>query len=260
MKLAIIIPAFEEEESVGTVVRRCRAAAPRHFQARIVVADNGSRDGTARAAQEAGAEVVTVPRRGYGAACQGAIAFLAEWPDLFLFIDADGSSRPEQMSRLLDPLREGRAELVIGCRPPGAPMTPPQRWGNRIATLLLALRWGKRFRDIGPYRAITREAYRRLGMKDRTWGWTVEMQILALLRGLRVEEIPVSWDRRLAGVSKISGTVCGVTRAGTRILWTLACYSLQRPAAEPKEARDLRPLSRVGRSCPSGGIPPRGPA
>ncbi|MDA2938033.1 hypothetical protein MYX75_07205 [Acidobacteria bacterium AH-259-A15] len=141
-----------------------------------------------------------------------------------MFVDADGSSRPEEMGRLLEPIQEDWADLVIGVRPSDAPMARPQRWGNRLATQLITWRWGHVFTDLGPFRAIRRTSYERLGMQDRTWGWTVEMQILALLSGLRVEEVSVSWERRLAGDSKISGTVSGVLRAGTRILWTIARY------------------------------------
>ncbi len=225
MKVGVVIPARDEEESVGQVVERCRLSVSRTDEMRIVVCDNGSGDGTRVEAEKAGAEVVYANSPGYGLACLTAIAALGDWPDVLLFLDADGSSRPQEAQDLLEPIREGRADLVLGWRSSGIHMTFPQRWGTWLATRLIACRWGYSFRDIGPFRAITRRAYERLGMKDQTWGWTVEMQVLALIRRLRIQEAPVSWDRRLAGVSKISGTVFGVIRAGGRILWTIGYYA-----------------------------------
>jgi glycosyltransferase involved in cell wall biosynthesis len=226
MRIGIVIPAFDEEEAVGQVVGRCKQAVASLGAARIVVCDNDSRDRTASVARQAGAEVVHARPRGYGTACLAAIAHLGSWPDILIFLDADGSSRPEEMERLLEPVLTNQADLVIGVRPRNASMTPPQLWGNRLATQLVARHWGRSFADLGPFRAIRRVSYERLAMSDPTWGWTIEMQILAVLCGLRVQEVSVSWDRRLAGVSKISGTVCGVIRAGTRILWTIARYAV----------------------------------
>ncbi len=221
-----MIPAADEEYTVGQVVRRCRLAGEQLGSTRIVVCDNDSGDGTARVARAAGAEAVFAQPRGYGTACLAAIAHLGSWPDVLVFVDADGSNRPEEMGRLVEPIQSSRADLVIGVRPPDAHMTLPQRWGNRLATQLIAWRWGHVLSDLGPFRAIRRSSYEELGMKDRTWGWTVEMQILALLGDLKVEEVSVSWDQRLGGVSKISGTISGVLRAGARILWTIGCFSV----------------------------------
>ena len=225
MKVGIVIPARDEEKSVGQVVERCRPLVSGTDEIRTVVCDNGSGDGTRAEAEKVGAKVVYAGKSGYGLACLTAIAELGNWPDVLLFLDADGSSRPEEAQDLLTPIKEGRADLVLGCRSSSVHMTFPQRWGTWLATRLIAWRWGHSFRDIGPFRAITRQAYARLGMKDRTWGWTVEMQVLALMRCLRVQEVPVSWDPRVTGVSKISGTVSGVIRAGARILWTIGCYA-----------------------------------
>ena len=225
MKVGIVIPARDEEESVGQVVERCRLLVSGRNEIRVVVCDNGSDDGTRAEAEKAGAKVVYASKCGYGLACLTAIAELGNWPDVLLFLDADGSSRPEEAQDLLAPIQEGRAELVVGWRSSSVHMTSPQRWGTWLATRLIAWRWGHSFQDIGPFRAITRHGYSRLGMKDRTWGWTVEMQVLALMRRLRIQEVPVSWDRRVAGVSKISGTVFGVIRAGARILWTIGCHA-----------------------------------
>lgn len=213
---------------MGDVVGRCFEAARSLGPVRVMVGDNNSTDGTAAAARASGAEVVRVTRRGYGAACRGAIASLGDWPEVLVFMDADGSSRPEEIPRLLAPVFREGLDLVVGRRPPGCPMTPPQRWGTWLAVEVMALRWGRFYSDIGPFRAIRRTAFEKLGMRDQTWGWTVEMQVMALLQGLRVGEVPVSWEKRLAGVSKISGTALGVARAGARILWTLVRYSLQR--------------------------------
>ncbi len=229
IRLGVIIPAYNEEGSVGAIVRRVLNSLPDDFEARVVVTDNVSTDKTAHRAASAGAEIVREEKRGYGAACRAAIDYLGRWPQIHLFLDADGSSRPEEMCRLLAPIATDQADLTIGVRPVDAPMTPPQRWGTHLAVTLMAWRWGHRYQDMGPFRAIRRESFESLGMRDQTWGWTVEMQILALLAGLRIQEVEVSWLRRLSGVSKISGTLTGVSRAGARILWTIARYALRSP-------------------------------
>jgi glycosyltransferase involved in cell wall biosynthesis len=193
----------------------------------VVVADNGSRDGTAGVARAHGATVVGEPRRGYGAACLAALAWLrTRPPDVVAFLDADGSSDPAQLPRLLTPLRDGHADLVIGSRARGraeaGSLTPVQRFGNRLASALLRLLWRSRTTDLGPFRAIRWAALERLGMRDRDYGWTVEMQARAARAGLRVIEVPVDWRRRTAGKSKVSGTVRGVFGAGWKILFTIA--------------------------------------
>lgn len=233
MKIGVIIPALNEEGSVGEVVRRCLAQCGPDDVMRVEVCDNGSRDGTANKAREAGAEVVAEPERGYGAACLKAIDALGDWPDLYVFTDADGSSLPEEMGRLIEPIRADQAELVLGHRlaRPGS-MTPPQRFGSWLAVALIGLRWGVRYRDLGPFRAIRRTAYERLEMADRTWGWTVEMQIKALQREVRPLEVDVSWVARIAGQSKISGTAMGVARAGSKILWIIARHGIRRNASK----------------------------
>jgi glycosyltransferase involved in cell wall biosynthesis len=228
MKLGIVIPAFEEEESIGDVVERCLTCAQKVGNTRVVVCDNMSRDETGIEGRRAGAEVVTVEERGYGAACWGGIQHLGKWPDLLVFIDADASSRPEEIPCLVRPIEAEGADLVIGRRPKSAPMTFPQRWGTWIAVRALNLRWRSQYQDMGPFRCITRQAFECLGMQDRRFGWTIEMQILAEIKGLKVVEVPVSWEERSAGVSKISGTVAGVTRAAMGIFWTLSRYVLRR--------------------------------
>ena len=228
MRLGIVVPALDEEDSVGRVVDRILRAAEPLGAFRVVVCDNHSSDNTANVALAAGAEVVQTPRRGYGGACLRAIEHLGDWPDVLLFVDADGSSRPEEMGTLIEPLRAGRAELVLGQRTFSSAMTLAQRWGTRLAVSLVNLRWGCSFHDMGPFRSIKLESYRRLGMRDHTWGWTIEMQILAVLQGVKTSEVPVAWEHRIAGRSKISGSLSGVIRAGARILWTVGKYSLRR--------------------------------
>lgn len=226
MNLAVVIPALNEATTVGVVIGKIlqHTAA---WATRVIVADNGSGDDTVRIARQAGAEVVLATPRGYGLACLRAVEHLSDWPDILLFLDADGSSSAAEIPSLLTPIQLGTTDLVIGCRPDRSAMTLPQYWGTQLAISLIRFRWGHRFQDMGPFRAIRHDSYRQLGMEDRTWGWTVEMQILALLQGLSITEIPVSWLPRQGGVSKISGTLSGVARAGARILWTIGKYSLR---------------------------------
>jgi glycosyltransferase involved in cell wall biosynthesis len=243
VRVGVVIPAFNEEGSIAGAVRACRALESIVVQAsrlhpcrqdacttsqdrelRVVVCDNASTDRTAELARDAGAEVVRESQRGYGAACLAAIAHLGGWPDVLLFCDADAGSPPEELRRVLAPLYEGAADFVIGARldvEAGA-MTLPQRAGNRLATFLIRALWGHRFADLGPTRAIRRQTLERLALADRTWGWTIEMQIQAVRHGVRMLEVPVGWRKRRAGASKISGTVLGVIRAGSKILWTVA--------------------------------------
>jgi glycosyltransferase involved in cell wall biosynthesis len=193
----------------------------------VIVGDNGSRDATAAVARAREAQVVTVAERGYGAACAGALTVLAADIEIVVFMDADGSDDPSEIPRLLAPILEDRVDLVIGSRPlgtiePGA-LTPQQRFGNWLATRLIARIYGHRYSDLGPFRAIRRELLDRIGMRDRRYGWTVEMQVRALQLGARVAEVPVTYRRRV-GKSKISGTVKGVLMAGYWILKTIFKY------------------------------------
>lgn len=214
------MPALNEEQAIAQVFD----ALPPGLFARILVVDNGSTDATATIARARGAQVVSEPRRGYGQACLAGLAALGRDADIIVFMDADGSDVPAEAELLLEPIRRGEAELVIGSRTlggaaPGA-LTWPQRWGNRLSVALIWLLFGHRYTDLGPFRAIRRQSLEALGMQDTNFGWTVEMQVKALKRGLRVAEVPVSYRRRL-GQSKISGTVSGVLSAGTKIIWTI---------------------------------------
>lgn len=222
--LAVVIPAYNEEASVGATVRGIRAAAPPGLAA-IIVADNASSDATAAVAAAAGARVVPAPERGYGAACLAALAALDPGANVVLFMDADLSDVPEDSAALLAPIIAGEADMVIGSRTtgviePGA-MTAPQRFGNWLAPALVQVIWGVRYTDLGPFRAVRRDALERLAMADRDFGWTIEMQVRAAKLGLRIAERPVR-DRKRVGQSKISGTVRGVIAAGWKILYVIA--------------------------------------
>lgn len=218
----LLIPARDEEEALRLVLPELRG---RTELRRICVVDNGSHDGSGALAAAHGALVVREERRGYGSAClAGMTALAGDPPDILVFMDADRSDHPDDLPLLLAPLLEGRAELVIGSRVRGqaerGSLTPQQRWGNGLACLLIRLFWGVAFTDLGPFRAICWPALQRLGMEDRDFGWTVEMQIKAAQRGLRCCEVAVRYRRRM-GASKISGTLSGVIRAGWKILFTL---------------------------------------
>jgi glycosyltransferase involved in cell wall biosynthesis len=216
LSVALVMPARDEAEALPRVL----AAVPR-WLAQVIVVDNGSRDGTAGIARRHGATVIAEPRRGYGQACLAGLAALADGVEVVVFMDADASDSPADMDALLAPIASGEAELVIGSRTRGAcergALTPQQRLGNALACALMRLVWGARYSDLGPFRAIRRDALDRLAMADRTWGWTVEMQVKAAREGLAVVEVPVAYRRRV-GRSKISGTVMGSLRAGAKIL------------------------------------------
>ncbi len=223
MTVAVVIPALDEESALHAVL----AAIPAGVAHETVVADNGSTDRTAEVARAGGAAVVREPRRGYGAACLAALAHLrSRPPDIVAFLDADGSDDPAELSALLAPILEDRADLVVGSRvlgerEPGA-LTPVQTFGNRLASVLLRTLFGMRATDLGPYRAIRWAALERLRMRDRDYGWTVEMQARAARARLRTVEVPVRARSRQAGRSKVAGTLRGALGAGWKILFTIA--------------------------------------
>lgn len=227
---ALVIPALNEQEALPVTLAR---VPPSLFHL-VLVADNGSTDRTVEVARAAGAQVVCEPRRGYGAACLRALAALPPEIDAVVFLQADGSEDPAEAAALLAPIYEDRADLVIGSRTlgrtePGA-LPPHQALGNRIATALIRCFYGRSFTDVGPFRAIRRTSLERLGMRDRTYGWTVEMQIRALQHGLRVAEVPVSYRPRVAGEGKVSASLTASIRAGFKILWTVLRLTRERPA------------------------------
>ena len=218
-RIGVVIPALDEERAIGRVL----ADIPDWVDT-IVVADNGSRDKTAAVAKSAGATVISEPERGYGAACQSGIKALGP-VDIVVFLDGDYSDHPGEMAALVDPIIAGEAALVIGSRVrgdlrPGA-LTPQQRFGNWLACRLIKTFWGVTYSDLGPFRAIRATALHSLGMRDRNYGWTVEMQIKASQHGLPSLEVPVSYRPRI-GVSKVSGTLKGTVMAGIVILTVIA--------------------------------------
>ncbi|WP_341711812.1 glycosyltransferase family 2 protein, partial [Erythrobacter sp.] len=222
-KIAVVIPALNEEAAIGSVVSGIRAVLAYQLD-QLIVADNGSTDRTAQLARMAGATVVPAPQRGYGSACLAGLGVLHEEIDIVVFVDGDGSDIVDDAINLIAPLIAGSADLVIGSRvgseiERGA-MTLPQRFGNWLAPLLVWLIWGVRYSDLGPFRAIRRDALERLDMRDRDFGWTIEMQVRAAKLGLRTTEVRTGYRRRV-GISKISGTIRGVLSAGTKILYVI---------------------------------------
>lgn len=227
MKLAIIIPARNEEGSIADVIRRI----PAGLAQQIIVVDNGSSDRTAERARNAGAEVIDESRRGYGQACLTGIAHLRDDIDVVAFLDADGSDDSRELIKLLAPIENGEADFVLSARVLGDArrnLSPQQKFGNWLACFLIRTLWDHRYTDLGPLRVIRREALKKLKMQDRTWGWTVEMQIKAVQHGLRVVQIPVPYGHRTSGRSKISGSLSGTIRAGAKILGTIARLSFRR--------------------------------
>jgi len=231
--VALIIPALDEEQSIGATLNElAREVTPErlvaHTVAQVIVVDNGSVDRTAEVARGHGAQVVVEPRRGYGQACLAGLAAVRSDAATVVFMDADGSDDPADLAGLLEPIEAGRADLVIGSRVlgerEGGSLTLQQRLGNRLATYLLLIFHGARYTDLGPFRAIRRDALMRLAMRDTNFGWTIEMQLKALRAGLRVQEVPVRYRRRRGGRSKVSGSVRGGLLAGAKILWTILRY------------------------------------
>lgn len=225
--VVLIIPALNEEKSIGSVLN----AVPRQLVGEVIVVDNGSTDRTADVARHCGARVVSQPERGYGAACLAGIAEIATDCEIVAFVDADYSDFPEDLGSLLAPLFEKKADMVIGTRTATAEsraaLTPQQRYGNWLATTLVKAFFGHRYSDLGPFRAIRRDALERLGMIDRNYGWTIEMQIKAVRQKLRIAEVPVRYRIRI-GRSKISGTVKGTIMAGTKIIFTIFKYAIRK--------------------------------
>lgn len=221
MRVDALIPAWNEAESLPTVLTGLQGRGLH----RVVVIDNRSDDGTGAVAQAHGAEAIYCGRRGYGSACLRGIDHLhADPPDVVVFLDADGADDPADLPALLAPIEAGEAEMVIGSRVAGAEpgaLTPVQVFGNALSCTLIRGLFGIRFTDLGPFRAITWAALQRLEMSDPDFGWTVEMQAKAARRGVRSVEVPVAYRRRVAGQSKVSGTLKGSFRAGTKILWTI---------------------------------------
>lgn len=223
--IIVIIPAFNEARAIGSVI----GDIPDGLVDEVVVVNNASTDETAENARLAGATVLTEHRRGYGYACLAGIDYARRRrPDILVFLDGDYSDHPDEMQLLVEPILHGDADFVVGSRSRGArepgAMLPQALLGNRLACFLMRRIWGARFTDLGPFRAIRFAALELLSMQDRTFGWTIEMQIKAVRAGLRCAEIPVSYRRRV-GVSKVTGTLGGTVKASAKILWTIARYA-----------------------------------
>lgn len=225
-KIVVIIPAINEENSIGKVV----SEIPKDLVSEIVVCNNGSTDKTEEVAKSAGATVLNEDRKGYGWACLKGMEYASQLeikPDIIVFIDGDYSDYPEEMRLVVQPIIEDRADFVIGSRALGkrerGSMTFPQRFGNWLATRLMRLFHRVRYSDLGPFRAIKYDALMSLGMKDKTYGWTIEMQIKAARKKLRHTEVAVNYKKRI-GVSKVSGTVKGTILAGYKIILTIFKY------------------------------------
>ena len=217
--VAVVIPAFNEEKPIGMVLR----SLPSHLVDDVVVVDNGSTDRTAAVAASLGARVVHEPRRGYGHACLAGIAALRE-PGVVVFLDGDYSDYPEDLPSLVSPILAGEADVVIGSRLRGrrerGAMMPQAYLGNMLATALIWILLGFRYTDLGPFRAIRHDRLVELGMSERTFGWTVEMQVKAVQRGYAIREVPVRYRPRV-GRSKVSGSLSGTVRASVGIISTI---------------------------------------
>ena len=223
-RISVIIPAYNEEDSIGLVLD----ALPQNLIHEIIVVDNNSTDDTARSASEKGARVVAEKRRGYGSACLKGISELDN-PDIVVFLDGDFSDYPEEIIQLVEPIESGKKDFVLGSRmlipESRSALLPQSRYGNQLAVFLMRLFFRHKFTDLGPFRAIRYESLKTIAMQDTNFGWTVEMQIKAVKKGLRILEIPVKYRERV-GVSKITGTFSGTIKAGTKIIYTIFKYLL----------------------------------
>ena len=224
--IRVIIPALNEQNAIGHVIKEI----PKDWVSEIVVVDNGSSDQTFATAQKLGVIVLKESRRGYGWACLKAIDHLSKSnlkPDIVVFIDADYSDYPTELVKLVGPIINGAADMVIGSRnlgikEPGS-MMPQQIFGNWLATKLISYLYGTDYTDLGPFRAIKYEALMQLKMDDKTYGWTVEMQIKAIKNKLNIQEVAVNYRKRI-GISKVSGTFKGTVLAGYKIISTIIKY------------------------------------
>lgn len=221
-KISVIIPAYNEEQSLPHVLNDL----PRNRLHQIIVVDNRSTDRTSEVARANGATVVYEKRQGYGRACLTGMAAL-DAPDIVVFLDGDYSDYPEEIDLLIAPILKGEADFIVGSRmllkESRKALLPQARYGNQLAVFLIRLFFGYRFTDLGPFRAIRYESLQSIGMRDKNFGWTVEMQIKAVQKGLRIREIPVRYRMRI-GVSKITGTVSGTFKAGIKIIYTIFKY------------------------------------
>ncbi|MFC2109410.1 glycosyltransferase family 2 protein [Bacteroidota bacterium] len=226
--IKVIIPAFNEAAAIANVIQDIPA-----WVTEIIVVNNNSTDDTLKNAKEAGATVLDEPRKGYGYACLKGMEYIRqqkEIPEIIVFLDGDYSDYPEELTKLIAPILEDNIDLVIGTRTAAyrekGAMTPQQVFGNWLATFLMKVFFKATFTDLGPFRAIKYDKLLALNMEDKTYGWTVEMQLKALKQKMSYVEIPVQYRNRI-GVSKVSGTVKGTFMAGYKILSWIFKYSLK---------------------------------
>lgn len=227
--IKVIIPAYNEQDSIANVIQDIPKIVTE-----VIVVNNNSTDNTVKNAQNAGATVLTEHNKGYGYACLKGMEYIAaqnETPDIIVFLDGDYSDYPEELTKLVAPILDDNIDFVIGSRVKrlreGGSMTPQQVFGNWLATFLMRLFFGAKFTDLGPFRAIKYNKLVALNMEDKTYGWTVEMQLKALKQKLSYIEIPVRYKQRI-GVSKVSGTVKGTIFAGFKILGWIFKYSFKK--------------------------------
>jgi glycosyltransferase involved in cell wall biosynthesis len=227
--IKVIIPAYNEADSIAHVINDIP-----NIVNEIIVVSNNSTDNTERNAKEAGATVLTEPRKGYGYACLKGMSYIAQQeskPDIIVFLDGDYSDYPEELTEIVQPILKDDIDFVIGARVKRlreqGSMTIPQIFGNWLATFLMRIMFGSKFTDLGPFRAIKYDKLLALNMEDKTYGWTVEMQLKALKRKYSYVEIPVNYRNRI-GVSKVSGTVKGAIFAGVKILGWIFKYSFKK--------------------------------
>lgn len=226
--ISVIIAALNEEAAIGKVID----AVPRDLVDEIVVVDNGSTDRTAEVASAAGARVVNEAIRGYGRAFRAGLRSISPRCEIVVLLDGDGSDYPEMMDRLVAPIIEGEADFVIGSRTRGNRESGSMNFHQVVAGytigFVLRILYGVHSTDMGPFRAIRRDTLERLGLREETYGWPLEMQMRAARARVRTMEVPVDYRRRAGGHSKIAGTVRGSVLAATRILVTLARIAVQR--------------------------------
>jgi glycosyltransferase involved in cell wall biosynthesis len=227
-RIKVIIPAFNEADSIGKVIQELPSTV-----SEVIVVNNNSSDATVAEAQKAGATVLTENRKGYGHACLKGMEYIAQQsdpPHIIVFIDGDYSDYPEELDAVVAPILENDVDFVVGARKKSlreeGSMTPQQVFGNWLATFLMRLFFGAKFTDLGPFRAIKYKKLKALEMQDKTYGWTVEMQLKVLRKKMTYTEIPVRYKKRI-GVSKVSGTVKGSIFAGIKILGWIFKYSIK---------------------------------
>ncbi|EDP98376.1 glycosyltransferase family 2 protein [Kordia algicida OT-1] len=228
MIIKVIIPAYNEEDSIANVIQEI----PKNVT-EIIVVSNNSTDNTELNAKAAGTTVLKEPRKGYGYACLKGMDYIAKQevkPDILVFLDGDYSDYPEELTKIVAPIIEDDIDFVIGARVKSlrenGSMTPQQVFGNWLATFLMKLFFVAKFTDLGPFRAIKYDKLLQLNMEDKTYGWTVEMQLKALKQKLSYVEVPVRYKKRI-GISKVSGTVKGTIFAGVKILGWIFKYSFK---------------------------------